>query len=393
MKVNFYIFSLDSVGSFDLYFFIFRHYLYPYVCLKKVNILYNKRDMPRTLSRIVAIIFFCALGSFGMGGSHALAANLYISPNEAIGYRGDTLTLSVHIDPAEGECINAIKAVIQYDSNISAIDISRGSSIFSLWVEEPVIDAQNHTISFAGGIPNGYCGRIAGDPRLTNVIADIVFNIPGFTVGGSGGDTALVSFNPETEVLLNDGLGTLAPLTTFGAKVELKASAGTEIQNEWGRAVTDDELPPELFSIELVKDASAFSGKYFIAFSTTDKQTGIDHYEVYEEPIADLQLFTWGEPDRVWTTIESPYVLKDQLLRSVIRVKAIDKAGNERIATYAPDASLIQINPIEIALYASLGVLAIVIAVLIGYFIVRFVRNRRKKKVETLTNEMLNEHE
>jgi hypothetical protein len=191
--------------------------------------------------------------------------------------------------------------------------------------------------------------------------------------------------------LLNDGIGTKASLSTYGAKIELKGSAGTEIQNEWGKVVTDDSIPPELFSIELVKDASAFSGQYYIAFSTTDKQTGIDHFEVYEEPIADLQLFTWGEPDRVWTTVQSPYVLKDQLLRSVIRVKAIDKAGNERIATYAPDSSLIQINPIEIALYASLAVLIIIVFCLLGYLGFRFVRGRRKNKNETPINEIHDE--
>ena len=335
--------------------------------------------MPRILTSILAVIFFCAFGYFADGPRNAYAASLYIDPSEAVGYRADTLTLSVHVDPGQDECINAVKAVISYDPNIVAVDVSRGNSIFSLWVEEPVIDTQNHTISFAGGIPNGYCGRIAGDPRLTNIIADIVFNVPGFTVGATGGDTATVEFLSETEVLLNDGLGTIAPLTTFGSKVELKSSAGTEIQNEWSKAVTSDKTPPELFSIELITDASAFSGKYYIAFSTVDKQTGIDHYEVYEEPIADLQLFTWGEPNRVWTTVQSPYVLNDQLLRSVIRVKAIDKAGNERIATYAPDASLIKINPIEIALYASLGVLTLIVVCLILYFTFRYIKNRKKK--------------
>lgn len=32
----------------------------------------------------------------------------------------------------------------------------------------------------------------------------------------------------------------------------------------------------------------------------------------------------------------SPYLLKDQKIKSVIRVKAIDKAGNERLAELAP---------------------------------------------------------
>ena len=32
------------------------------------------------------------------------------------------------------------------------------------------INKENRTVTFAGGIPNGYCGRVNGDPKLTNII-------------------------------------------------------------------------------------------------------------------------------------------------------------------------------------------------------------------------------
>ena len=42
---------------------------------------------------------------------------------------------------------------------------------------------------------------------------------------------------------------------------------------------------------------------------------------------AEALLFDGGE----WIRAESPYVLKDQKLKSYVYIKAIDKAGNERI--------------------------------------------------------------
>jgi membrane protein YdbS with pleckstrin-like domain len=35
-----------------------------------------------------------------------------------------------------------------------------------------------------------------------------------------------------------------------------------------------------------------------------------------------------------------PYVLKDQTLKSIIRVKAVDKAGNERIVSLQPQSAI-----------------------------------------------------
>ena len=39
---------------------------------------------------------------------------------------------------------------------------------------------------------------------------------------------------------------------------------------------------------------------------------------------------------RKWVSVESPYVLQDQELRSYVFMKAIDKAGNKRIVSLPP---------------------------------------------------------
>ena len=133
--------------------------------------------------------------------SNAEAASLYMDPSTATLNRGDAVTISVRLDTDEaaGECVNAIDGIITYDPSITPVDISVGKSIFPIWVEAPVINKEKHTITFAGGIPNGYCGRIAGDPRLTNSLVKLIFRSPGFSIGGgSGSSTATVAFTPET---------------------------------------------------------------------------------------------------------------------------------------------------------------------------------------------------
>jgi hypothetical protein len=317
------------------------------------------------------------------------AAILYMDPNEAELKRGDTMVVSVRIDTEDGECVNVVDGVITYSENIQPVDTSRGNSIFSLWVEEPKIDKANHTITFAAGLPNGYCGRIPGDPQLTNNVIDLLFQSPGLQIGSSAsGNDARIDFNPQTHVLLNDGFGTDAPLSTFGSHIALSREPGSSVLNEWQNTVQGDEVPPEKFSIALEHTLNAFSGKYFVTFNTTDKQSGIDHYEIIEEPLASKNLFGWGAVTAPWKTAQSPYVLDDQSLNSTIRVKAIDKAGNEYIATYVPDAStrtLSYDNLIIIGGLAAAGALLLIGLSLAVFFILR--ARRRKKEAQEAADE------
>jgi len=64
-------------------------------------------------------------------------------------------------------------------------------------------------------------------------------------------------------------------------------------------------------------------------FVAQDKGSGIHHYELQENRKQKIE-------NRKWEEAESPYVLKDQKLRSFIYVKAIDRVGNERIAMLPP---------------------------------------------------------
>ncbi|MEY2664978.1 MAG: hypothetical protein RLZZ480_83 [Candidatus Parcubacteria bacterium] len=312
------------------------------------------------------------------------AASLYMDPAFSSLGRGDGMTISVRLDTDEAadECVNAVDAVIKYSENIYLADVSTGDSIFSMWVEQPKIDAANHTITFAGGIPNGYCGRIQGDPRLTNTIAKLVFRSPGNVIGQgtAATNTAKIEFAPETTAYLNDGLGTKAELALFGASIDLSKNPSTELKDPWRDAVVTDEIAPEPFSIELFKDDYAFNAKYFISFNTSDKQTGIDQYQVMEEPISKFWSFDWGRADAPWIVARSPYELEDQSLNSIIRVKAIDKAGNEHIATLVPDEAMRTVPTSMIVLVAVFAFAGLVLLTLVAVGVRALVRRRATLK-------------
>ncbi len=318
---------------------------------------------------------------------YARAATLYIDPFTQDVFKGDTVTLTVRLDVDEGECVNTVDAVVSYSETIQAIDVSRGKSILTLWIEEPTLDTNARRITFAGGIPNGYCGRIPGDPSLTTVVAEIVVRAPGFSVGRPDDVAALIQFEPGTRVLLNDGSGTEASLRLLGGTVNLIQDVGTTSVNAWGEVVSNDDIPPQEFSLELVQNPQVFGGKYYIVFNTTDKQSGMDHYEVLEEPAEDYYGFSWGRVDAPWTRVDSPYVLKDQSLRSIIRVRAIDKAGNERMSVLIPDDSLRRLPPLA---FVALSVGAIIGVVLVGVFTL-FVMRKRKVRREGVHDETYEE--
>ncbi|MBZ9577880.1 hypothetical protein KJA13_02480 [Patescibacteria group bacterium] len=249
----------------------------------------------------------------------AFAATLYLEPSQGEYQPEDTFIVKIKID-IEEECINTVKVDLKFSQEIlEAVDFSQGDSILTLWLETPQINQSEGLISFVGGVPAGYCGEIPGGVGESNLLGRIIFKVQ-----ESGIKQAEVKFLHTSQVLLNDGLGTLAELSTKGVAYTISQERLGPAKDEWQQELEEDKIPPEPFEIEIHQDSAIFEGKYFIIFSTTDKQTGLSHFEFKE-----------GERD--WEKAESPYLLEDQSLKSIIKVKAVDKAGNERIAEYIPE--------------------------------------------------------
>lgn len=216
----------------------------------------------------------------------------------------------------DGREVNAVQATIHYPKDLlSLTDVRDSNSVISAWIEKPTAASSTPgAYSFSGIIPNGYKG--AGRELLT---LDFVAQKSGIAQLEAG----------DLQILLNDGQGTPDSVSSTPRTLAIsRTTTATSTSPE----VTEDHTPPVPFTIERAQDPNLFDGKWFISFVTQDKESGIDHYEVREQKS--------GQPASAWTTATSPYLLQDQSRNSQVEVKALDKNGNEQLATLASPSSV-----------------------------------------------------
>ncbi len=325
--------------------------------------------------------WFYTLGCFALffftASSMVDAAHVFLDYEANSQNRLDTFYIPIRID-IHNECVNAVRVVLAYDpTQISMVDVSTGDSIITLWTHSPTIQRldgkETGRVVLEGGIPGGYCGRVAGDPGQVNILAKLVVTGVSNSALSVEMRTTQIIVEPETAVFLNDGKGVEAELTTLGLDLMLNNSTTTP-NNVWLHDVKSDETAPQFFEITLVKGPSEGSGRHYIAFNTTDKQSGIDHYEVLETDPDRFGFLTWVPREAYWVRAASPYVLRDQKLNSKIMVKAVDKNGNERIITYTPSISIFS------ELTQQSKILPVTIFLLLIVFII-WIFVRRKKRV------------
>jgi hypothetical protein len=330
--------------------------------------------------------------------SVASAAILYFEPAGGNFNLGDEFMVDVKLDIGDS-CINALEAEIDMAGDaVRLMDFSAGSSFFALWITRPAqteMDEINRSgkLSFSGGIPGGYCGKIPGDPGVSNVVGTLVFKIPSFSVSASGSNRLGLSFNAaKTRALKNDGVGTADALITKEAEFFVSPSGALPL-NEWQSILKNDTIPPEPFVIEILKDPNLFDNKYYVVFSTTDKQSGLDRYEVLEiKPGEEVgvapavswldRLFKRPEAAPAWQSAVMPYVLKDQDLASIIKVKAVDKAGNERIVEYVPP--LTAAKPEAPRLYLGIIAAIVLFTFLAALSLIIIIKRRKNGKTKAI---------
>ena len=215
--------------------------------------------------------------------------------------QGEEFLMDVFLN-TEGESVNAVEGRVVFPTDLlEAGDIRDGNSIINFWVEKPRILEQG-VIVFSGITPGGFSGS-------KNLLFSIVFRAK-----KDGRNTIQAE---AIRVLRNDGEGTEVRVQT--SPFSFAISTGSESSTGGVPEIIDNE-PPEDFKPIIINEASIFDGKYALIFATQDKISGIGRYEVREGQ--------WGR----FSAAESPYLLKQQSLDRKIFVKAIDKAGNERVA-------------------------------------------------------------
>lgn len=122
------------------------------------------------------------------------AAILFTNTGSAKVSAGSTFSVKILVN-TENQAINNADVVMNFPADLlEVISVSKSSSIFTLWVEEPKFSNTSGTVTLNGGVPNpGYTG-INGEIITVSFKAKAVGNAP-ITFGTSA-------------VRLNDGLGT-----------------------------------------------------------------------------------------------------------------------------------------------------------------------------------------
>lgn len=246
--------------------------------------------------------------------SKIFAASMFLEPQNQEVRAGESIAAQLFID-TNNEQINAIEGTIIFPENLLKIkEVKEGNSIINFWVDNPA-DASNTDsthVHFAGIIPAGYSGK-------KGLILSVDFTA---SVEGNG----IIEIRDAT-ALLNNGEASQAHVSVEDSQFAISSAA----ENGNKTPEIKDREAPETFLPEIARDPDIFDGQWFAVFSTGDKISGMDHYEVLESKLKYHSL-AFGS----WKTSESPHLLKDQKLESYIFIKAIDKNGNKRIEMISP---------------------------------------------------------
>lgn len=239
----------------------------------------------------------------------------------------------------EKDTINAIEGYLYFPSDLLSLEkISDGGSIISFWVERPLANEKNQ-VRFSGIIPGGYDGG-----------KGLIFKIF-FKTKKEGAGNIYIN---NAKVLLNDGKGTEANASLVNFPIYITYGMSSFVSEN-----IKDVDPPEVFIPIIAKNKNIFNGKYFVVFETQDKGVGIDHYEVSED-------------GKSFVVAENPYLLKNQNLAGDVLIKAIDKNGNERIAS----ASSLEHKNI----YKNFSIYGIILEILLVIFLIIRLWKRKIKK-------------
>lgn len=313
----------------------------------------------------------------------AKASVLFTSSAQENVYVGQSVVIDWLLN-TEQQAINLVDFKLNYSTDtLELSEVSSGNSLVSLWVEEPT-EVQSGHISLVGGIPGGILGSSVpvfrtvfkakamgngqvsleqGSKVLLNNgqgTADrLAFNPLSFLVQPSpiGGERVSsvthpdqtkwyknsevkikfskepdkkysYSFSSNAELLPSLTHGEISEELSFSDlpdgiyyfKVHSEVREGVWQEEAIFRAQID-RSPPEDFLPIIEKHSGAANGQAFLNFSTIDKTSGLKGFEV------KLGLLGTFKP------ADSPLVLRRPLVGDSLRVRAIDRAGNEREVT------------------------------------------------------------
>ena len=238
--------------------------------------------------------------------------------------------------------VNAIEGIVHVEQGASATDINDAGSMVQFWITKPSQDTEKHTLNYAGIIPGGWSGEGVVMRWRSNAAP-----------------RAFVVDDTATHALLNDGAGTADALNIPASK---------PMPQQFALNKEPDTIPPKPFTPEQVTLPTDIGEQPMVVFEAHDNETGVAHYEIaYADRVVDLD-----SPLLHWVSVVSPTPLPEQAKGAFVYIKAVDMAGNSRIAIMPPTGAP-RTNPIAIFI----GIMS---ASIIGLFLLFRVWKAGKRK-------------
>ena len=148
--------------------------------------------MSKQISHCVAVCFFVALAA--LAPQAACAAELVFKPSS------DPRAIEVIIDPVSAT-LNVVEGEIVFSGPASdglSVQIENGQSLLPIWPTPPQYDADKKSITFVGGVPNGFSSE------------GLLFRV--LLTPATSGDVTLTYVGGGA--YLNDGKGTKVPVSS-----------------------------------------------------------------------------------------------------------------------------------------------------------------------------------
>lgn len=262
--------------------------------------------MKKTQYNFLLTLFVFGFLFFGAGQA---SAKVILEANSTTLYASVPFQIPIVINSTNK--INALEGEIIIPAGVTISGIGEGSSIVSVWVEKP--EFKNSRIRFSGIIPGGVKG--------SNLIL--------FTIRGVAEKIGSFSLQAKNlTALANDGKGSSVPIT-YTEKIFQVLPLGPNTQIP---LVEKDTTSPTPFSIQVGRDESVYEGKTFAVFETTDKESGISHYELSHS----FWPLKRSEKKLSWQKTESPLILPENFWPKYIYIRAVDFEGNTKVAILSP---------------------------------------------------------
>lgn len=272
--------------------------------------------MKQSLRTYLFLCFICSLSLGLWRPAHASQAPAaYTITGPAAVAVGETFSIFIGASSAQ-EAMNAVSGSIQYPQNLLTVSqVSLKNSRIIYWQQQPSADPRTGHISFVGGLPTpGYQGPNG-----------LLFTLRA-TATAEG--TITIGTRPGSIILANDKQGTILPTAPGSLTITSRIPSPSTPQPPTPSAPPVDTAPPIQLELAVGRDKHLFDNQWFAAFTAIDTESGIDHYEIAQITASQ----TLPLPEQ-WIVTGSPYVLPHQQQRGFVFLKAVDKSGNQTLAS------------------------------------------------------------